>query len=124
MDNNKNDFFKSLPFVTTCGVYGSDIIGILNIRGKNMTSIFVLELIDNYTDLIELLKLGEIWWWECNRNIPISVFMHEKMERFEYCKKAFPTKEFNIKTGPVVSISNIPTKRIKRNTTILKKKKQ
>ena len=117
----KNDFINSLPFVSVCSVYGNDYVGILNIKGKNLTSIFVFELLNNNEELFEILNLGEIWWWECNRNIPISVFMHEKMEKFEQCKKSFPTKEVQI-YGPVVSITNIPTKRIKRNTTILKRK--
>ena len=118
----RNDFFKSLPFVTVCYVYEKEYIGILNIKGKNLTSMYVFDLISSTDGLIDILNLGEMWWWECNRNIPISVFMHEKIEKFEFCKKAFPTKDISVLSGPVVSISAIPTKRIKRNTTILKKK--
>lgn len=122
MVNQLNTFLDKLPFVTYGSVHGEYYIGILNARSKSFTSIYVFELIKDPIIRQKLLELGEVWWWQCNRNLPISIFMAERMEEFESYKKTFLTKDFTIIRGPTVSISNIPTKRVKRCTTVLKPK--
>ena len=123
MDKTLTDFLDKLPFITYGVSNGVTYIGILNARSKNFTSIYVLDAIPSSELRKRLVELGEIWWWQCNRNLPISVFMPEKMEDFIHYKRTFITKDFTILKGPTVSISNIPTKRIKRCTNVLKPKK-
>ena len=81
---------------------------------------FVLDLIDSDDQKRMLLQLGEQWWWQSNRNIPITLYMAEEMDEFLFCRKTFQTKDIEILAGPIVSISNLPTKRIKRRNTSLR----
>lgn len=71
----------------------------------------------------ELLSLAKYWWEQSNRSIPVCIFLREEMEIFEGYTKRFNTDTINFVSGPVISLSNIPTKRIKRRNVALKKKK-
>lgn len=122
MHNDYNDYLERLPFLTYGVAHDQEYIGIMIVRSKNFTSMYMLNDIDSVDLKRELLELGEKWWWQSNRNIPISVFLPGPLEKFERFKQTFITKEFEVVSGPTVSLSNLPTKRIKRCTTILKKK--
>ena len=64
----------------------------------------------------EFLELGQIWWWESNRQLPIDVFLHIEMKQFNPCLKTFATKDVEILFGPVTTLHNLFKKRIKRRT--------
>jgi hypothetical protein len=70
----------------------------------------------------KFLECGEIWWWESNRQLPINIFLKKKFEVFRPYLKTFIRKDFEIVFGPVVSLQEIITKRIKRRTIQLVKK--
>ena len=120
MDKDFNSHIDRLPFITVGTFADKDYIGIVQVRSKQFTSMFVLNDITDPEDKKKLLKLGEKWWWQSNRNIPITLFMSEEMEDFKQYLKTFQSKDFTIQAGPVVSISSLPTKRIKRRNTCLK----
>lgn len=122
MDNNYKEYLERLPFLTYGTAHNNEYIGIMIVRSKNFTSMYMLNHIDKPELKRELLELGEKWWWQSNRNIPISIFLAEQLRKFEKYKQTFISKEFTVIDGPVVSITNLPTKRIKRCTTILKNK--
>jgi hypothetical protein len=44
----------------------------------------------------EFLELGEVWWWESNRQIPIDVFLHYEMRNFRPYLKTFTYKDVEI----------------------------
>ncbi|AUS02596.1 hypothetical protein NVP2275O_015 [Vibrio phage 2.275.O._10N.286.54.E11] len=120
MDKDFKGHIERLPFITVGTFADTEYIGIVQVRSKQFTSMFVLNDITDPEDKKKLLKLGEKWWWQSNRNIPITLFMSEEMECFKKYLKTFQSKDFNIQAGPVVSISSLPTKRIKRRNTCLK----
>jgi hypothetical protein len=64
----------------------------------------------------EFLELGEVWWWESNRQIPIDVFLHYEMRTFRPYLKTFTYKDVEILFGPVTSLQNLLKKRIKRRS--------
>ena len=62
------------------------------------------------------LDLGEIWWWESNRMIPINIFLREEFEPFQYALMTMNSKDVKISTGPCVNLGNLSIKRIKRKS--------
>jgi hypothetical protein len=63
-----------------------------------------------------LLELGEIWWWESNRKIPINIFLKREIQMFRYAIKTFNSKDAELVFGPTVNLSEIAEKRIKRKS--------
>jgi hypothetical protein len=63
-----------------------------------------------------LLELGEIWWWESNRRIPINIFLKREIQIFRYAIKTFNSKDAELIFGPTVNLSEIAEKRIKRKS--------
>ena len=63
-----------------------------------------------------LLELGEVWWWESNRKIPINIFLKREMQLFRYSIKTFNSKDAELIFGPTVNLSEIAEKRIKRKS--------
>jgi len=63
-----------------------------------------------------LLELGEIWWWESNRKIPINIFLKREIQMFRYAIKTFNSKDAELIFGPTVNLSEIAEKRIKRKS--------
>ena len=81
-----------------------------------------------YTDLRsareqkKLLELGEIWWWESNRLIPINIFLRKEVEPFKYCIMTMNSKDVKVSVGPTVNLNNMSIKRVKRKNVQLIKK--
>lgn len=123
MDKEFNNHIELLPFITIGRIGSKEVVGIIQVRSKLFTSMFVLNDIDDISQKKKILRLGEQWWWQSNRNIPITLFMSEEMVEFDFCKRIYQTKDFEILAGPTVSISSLPTKRIKRRNISLKRAK-
>jgi hypothetical protein len=62
------------------------------------------------------LEMGEVWWWESNRKIPINIFLKQEMQMFRPFIKTFNSKDIEIVFGPTVNLSEIAEKRIKRKS--------
>jgi len=81
-----------------------------------------------YTDLRsdyerqEFLNLGEVWWWESNRLIPINIFLRKDLEQFKYCIMTMNSKDVKVSVGPTVNLNNMSIKRVKRKNVQLIKK--
>ena len=87
-----------------------------------VTSIYVYDQIQD-TNLKQLfLELGEVWWWESNRTIPINIFLNREFEEFRSYIKTFTTKDVEVVFGPKTSLNNVLKKRIiRRNISLIKK---
>jgi hypothetical protein len=70
----------------------------------------------------KLIELAEVWWWESNRLIPISIFLRKEMELFRYCIMTMNSKDVKVTIGPTVNLNNLALKRIKRKSVQLVKK--
>ena len=75
-----------------------------------------LELIKTQEEKAVLLEIGEIWWWESNRQIPINIFCRKEIEPFKYAIKTFNSKDVRIVLGPTVNLLNMTLKRVKRKS--------
>jgi hypothetical protein len=70
----------------------------------------------------KFLELGDVWWWESNRSIPINIFLKEEWLIFKPFIKTFNNKGLTIIHGPVVSMTDFTKKRAKRRSITLVKR--
>ncbi len=107
----------------TCLQYGDhEYVGIVVNSDNHLITFYDLEMLPNTEAQKYLLELGDLWWWESNRQIPIDVFLHIEMTPFRPFLKTLVTKDTEIKFGPMISLQNLIRKRIKRRTVQLVKK--
>jgi len=120
------DFFKKLsethPFITICHYANQDFVGIVQNRDDVVTTIYDYGAIVDSEIKERFLALGEIWWWESNRLIPINLFLKEDWVIFKPYLRTFTNKSLTILHGPACSISELNKKRIKRRSITLVKR--
>jgi hypothetical protein len=81
-----------------------------------VTSIYDFSVLRSDGDKQQFLELGESWWWESNRKIPINIFLKQDMIAYRPIIKTFNSKDVTIVFGPTVNLSDIAEKRIKRKS--------
>ena len=67
------------------------------------------------------LTLGERWYFESNRQLPINIYLKSEWEQFQRIFKTFITKELTIVHGPATSLSSLSQKKKRRSITVVKK---
>jgi hypothetical protein len=121
-----NEFFKKLsenhPFISICSYAGQDYVGIIQNRDDLVTSIYDYGAIIPAELKAKFLELGDIWWWESNRSIPINLFLKEEWAIFKPYIRTFNNKSLTVLHGPVVSMSEFTKKRSKRRSITLVKR--
>jgi hypothetical protein len=68
------------------------------------------------------LELGDVWWWESNRMIPINLFLKQDFTQFAGILITFNIRDTEVVRGPSVSIADLAKKRSKRRNIQLVKK--
>lgn len=112
----KEEFQNNFPYITCVRTNGKEYLGIFINSDNSVASIYDLNMILD-RDLRELfLQMGEIWWWESNRKIPINIFLKSEMSAFRPYIKTFNIKDIEILFGPVVNLNDIAEKRVKRKS--------
>lgn len=102
------------PFLTLISYGGNEYIGIIQNVDNNLASMYNFENVKTIEDKKEFLELGEEWWWGTNRMIPINIIFKTRFEKFKPALVTFSLKDFEVIHGPVVSLSNIIQRRVKR----------
>jgi len=116
MTNLADKIQDQFPFITVVKYGNQEYVGIVINQDNNITSLYDYNLLKIEEQKRQFLELGEIWWWESNRMLPINIFLRKEMESFRYAIKNFTTKDVNIIIGPVVNLNNIMLKRVKRRS--------
>ena len=120
------DFFKRLsenhPFITICSYSNQDYVGIIQNRDDNVTTMYDYGAIIQAELRAKFLELGDVWWWESNRSIPINIFLKEEWMIFKPYIKTFNNKGLEIVHGPVVCMTDFTKKRAKRRSITLVKR--
>jgi hypothetical protein len=118
-----NEFFKKLsenhPFITVCSYSGQDYVGIIQNRDDIVTTIYDYGAIVHNEMRERFLELGEVWWWESNRLIPINMFLREEWAPFKIYLRTFNNKSLEIIHGPICSMSDLNKKKTKRRSITL-----
>jgi len=122
MANLRDNIEQNLPFISVI-TYGNDeYVGIITNQDQYVTSFYDLNAILSADDKVTFLEIGELWWWESNRQFPISIFCREELQPFSYAIKTFNSKDTRIILGPVVNLMNLTVKRVKRKSVQLVRK--
>lgn len=107
------------PFITYLVYGGNDYIGIIQNADEQITTIYDFGSLRTPEHKVKFLELGEQWWWESNRLIPINVFLKTDWAEFKFCVKTMNSKDVEIKAGPQVSLREMASKRSKRRSITL-----
>ena len=112
----RDNIQEQLPFISVLHYGEEEYVGIIINQDQFVTSFYDLSSIRTPDEKTVLLEIGEIWWWESNRQIPINIFCRKEIEPFRYAIKTFNSKDVRIILGPVVNLMNLTLKRVKRKS--------
>ena len=115
------DLLEQYPFLTVISYAGNEYIGIVQNVDTQIASMYVYDRLRGTEEKALFLQLGEEWWWETNRRLPINIALLNRFP-FQHCCQSFSVKQMEIIAGPEVRLSNSITKRIKRRSINLVKK--
>ena len=105
---------EQFPFLSLASYGNNEYVGIMQNKDANVISMYVYEQIKDTNHKKLFLELGEEWWWETNRKIPINIIMGERFKPFRDCLVTFTIKDFEVLAGPTVCLRDIMQKRVKR----------
>jgi hypothetical protein len=105
---------EKFPFLTGIRCQNHEYIGIIQNCDEKIISFYDYESIKTAEEKLLFIELGETWWWESNRLLPINIFLQGQMSPFRYCMKTIVNKDVEIMFGPTTSLNNIMKKRIKK----------
>jgi hypothetical protein len=118
-----NDFFTNLteqhPFITILTYAEQDYIGIVQNKDDSVTTLYDYGSITDTELRLKFLELGDVWWWESTREIPINLFLKSEWLIFKPYLKTFNNKCLTVIHGPIVSMTDFIKKRVKRKTVTL-----
>lgn len=112
----KESFQHNYPFMTCIKCNDTEYLGIIINFDQQVTSIYDYAAISAAGLHSAFVEMGETWWWESNRKIPINIFLKSDMGIFKNFIKTFNSKDVEIVFGPTVNLSDIAEKRIKRKS--------
>jgi hypothetical protein len=121
-----NEFFRRLsenhPFITVCSYAGQDYVGIVQNRDDIVTTIYDYGAIIHQDLREKFLALGDVWWWESNRLVPINMFLKEEWSIFRPYLRTFNNKSLTIIHGPTCSMLELAKRKSKRKSITLVKR--
>ena len=116
------DIQENFPFLSVVTYGGNEYIGIVINQDATVTSMYVYTNLNSKDDQKLFLELGDVWWWESNRLIPINIFLKKEMDIFKYSIITMNSKDVKVTLGPCVNLNNLTVKRIKRRSVQLVRK--
>jgi hypothetical protein len=116
-------YYQSLldnyPFLSFLTYGGNEYIGIIQNIDDVITSVYDYSTLRSQEQKKLYLELGEIWWWESNRLVPINIFLKTDWANFRFTLKTFNSKDVELKYGPALSLKEAVQKRTKRRSITL-----
>ena len=113
---------EKYPFLSHVKYAGNEYIGIVQNFDKQCLSIYDINKLKTLDERKLFLEMGDVWWNESNRLIPINIFLKKDFQYFKVCLQTFIAKDSEIISGPQISLKNISEKRVKKRSIQLVKK--
>ena len=113
---------EKFPFLSVVTYGGNEFVGVIINQDATVTSMYVYTDLKSSEEQKLFLELGEAWWWESNRLIPINIFLKKDMDIFKYCIVTMNSKDVRIVIGPCVNLNDLSLKRVKRKSIQLVKR--
>jgi hypothetical protein len=122
----QNEFFRRLsenhPFITVCSYANQDYVGIVQNRDDIVTTIYDYGSIIGPELRERFLELGDVWWWESNRLVPINMFLKGEWDIFRPYLRTFNNKSLTVIHGPICSMLELSKRKSKRKSITLVKR--
>jgi len=112
----KEQFQTNFPFLSCIKSNDKEYVGIILNCDASVLSIYDLGMIVDEALRKKFLELGEVWWWESNRRIPINIFLKQETIAYRPFIKTFNYKDIELLFGPMVNLGDITEKRVKRKS--------
>jgi len=116
------DIEQNFPYISVVTYGGNEYVGIIANQDRYVTSMYVYTNLRTDQEKIAFLELGDVWWWESNRMIPINIFLRKEIARFGYAVMTMNSKDVKVSIGPCVNLHNLTIKRVKRKSVQLVRK--
>tara|TARA_R110000796_G_scaffold33884_5_gene87614 strand:+ start:406 stop:777 length:372 start_codon:yes stop_codon:yes gene_type:complete len=115
------EIFEKYPFLSLVTYGGAEYVGIVQNQDDTVLSMYdYTKIPDNLKQIF--LELGDVWWWESNRMIPINLFLKQDFTQFASILITLNIRDTEVVRGPSVSIADLAKKRSKRRNIQLVKK--
>lgn len=109
-------FQENYPFISCIRSNDIEYVGIIINLDSQITSMYDISLIRSNNERSFFLEMGEVWWWESNRKLPINIFLKNEMQYFKYAIKTFNSKDVELIFGHAINLCDLAEKRIKRKS--------
>jgi hypothetical protein len=116
------DIEKNFPFISVVTYGGNEYVGIIANQDSYITSMYIFTSLKTTMEKEVFLDLGNVWWWESNRMIPINIFLNVEMQSFTYALMTMNSKDVKVTIGPCVNLNALNIKRVKRKSVQLVRK--
>ena len=113
---------KRFPFLSIIRSNDKEYLGIIQQCDSAFVMFFDYNSIRHTNLKKTFITLGETWWWDSNRKIPITFFLYNDMKEFYPYLMVLSAKNTTIDRGHEINLFNISEKRTKRRTIELVKK--
>ena len=110
------DIEQKFPYLSVVAYGGQEYVGIIVNQDTTVTTMYIYTKLKTDEDKKLLLELGEIWWWESNRMIPINIFLRKEIQELSYSLISMNSKDVKVVIGPCVNLNNLTIKRVKRKS--------
>jgi hypothetical protein len=105
---------ENFPFISVVTYGGKEYVGIIINQDQTVTSMYIYTDLKSELHKKQFLDLGDVWWWESNRMLPINIFLKREMELFRYAIMTMNSKDVRVTAGPCVTLNALSMKRVKR----------
>tara|TARA_R110000764_G_scaffold60103_1_gene129271 strand:+ start:2217 stop:2585 length:369 start_codon:yes stop_codon:yes gene_type:complete len=116
------DIEKNFPYISVVTYGGNEYVGIISNQDAYITSMYIFSALKTDIEKEIFLEMGNTWWWESNRMIPINIFLRREMQAFGYAIMTMNSKDVKVTIGPCVNLNDLNFKRVKRKSVQLVRK--
>lgn len=121
-DNFYQKLNEEYPFLSVCTYGDVEYVGIIQNRDSFVTFFYDYGMILDIEMKRRFLELGDKWWWDSNRMIPIDIFLKSEWTDFKPYMKIFTSKNLKVLHGPTTTLSDLAKTRTKRRSITLIKR--
>ena len=116
------DIETNFPYISVVTYGGNEYVGIISNQDAYITSMYIFSTLKTELEKEVFLEMGNTWWWESNRMIPINIFLRREMQAFGYAIMTMNSKDVKVTIGPCVNLNDLNFKRVKRKSVQLVRK--
>lgn len=122
IEASKKELIEKYPFMSYITYGGRGYLGIIQNHNPSITGIYHFDSLVTVESKQLFLQLGDEWWWQSNRKLPINIFIKKDWKPFSPILKTFNSKDVEIEFGHYVNLREIAHKRSKKKSITLVRK--